>query len=89
MLNQFTGIGKVECKGTYWNSIRECFMVNFYVQLCSGENAKEYEFYGKTIAMVIEEDKKNEKIGKDSIVAFNGSYIDDSDTLILKNIKEV
>lgn len=89
MLNQFTGIGKVESKGTYWNNIRECYMVKFYVQLCSGENARDYEFYGKTIAMVIEEDKKNKKIEKDSIVAFNGSYIDDSDTLVLKSIKVV
>lgn len=89
MLNQFTGIGKVESKATYWNNIRECNMVMFNVQLCSGENARDYEFYGKTIAMMIEEDKKNKKIEKDSIVAFNGSYIDDSDTLVLKSIKVV
>lgn len=89
MLNQFTGIGKVERKYTYWNNFENCNMVMFDIQLCSNENKKDYEFYGKTITMVIKEDKKNKTIEKDNIVAFNGSYYDDSDTLCLKNIKVV
>ena len=89
MLNQFTGIGKVESKSTYWNNIDDCNMVMFYVQLCSGEDKEEYHFYGKTIAMVIKEDKKNKKIDKESVVAFKGSYFDDGETLVLKEIKEV
>ena len=89
MLNQFTGIGKVERKEYYYNDIENCHIVLFTINLCSNETKEEYQFYGKTICMSMKESNKTDKVKENDIVAFNGSYIDDSDTLFLKNIKAV
>lgn len=89
MLNQFTGIGKVQNVCSFWNDVEETSCYVYTIQLCSDENDNEYIFNGNCFTMYIEKEKLKKEIKENDVIAFKGHYFANNIHLKLDSIKTV
>lgn len=88
MLNQFTGIGKVINKESYFEPILGYDVIKLKLQLCSKETKEEYIFGGTSFYAIYDDENRKkfdkfDKININDIISFKGHFTTYS-TMIMK-----